>query len=212
MSFSKRQRASSLLALAGWLFLCGTAAPPAPSFEQQGRMCVAATEMSALAGTLAAGDYLEHAGAGTAVSVRRDGDRLWLHNTTLGIDRTVPFAGASTGGACSTSPQEERLATPGTIPLAYLASFAQVLRYRSVHAPAGGADVMKGVTSTILATYGPYVLVMFWTPPQGLPVSLNCLGLEYYRVDPRANAVLPFDGCVEGHERTLPSLRQLPAR
>jgi hypothetical protein len=170
--------------------------------------------MSALSRALGAAGYLDKpAGADATVTVYQDEDRLHIQNAALGIDLSSAFASKPKSEACAISSNEQRLATVGTVPVSYVASFAQVIRYRAANPPAeGGADTADTGTSTTMAEYGPYVLVMFWTPPASPPVTLSCLGLAYYRVDPRTNVVLPFDGCVEGHNRVLPGLSQLPPR
>jgi hypothetical protein len=214
MSSSRRRLASrlSVLALAASILFCRVPVRAAQHFEQSGRLCASAVEMSALSGALAAAGYLDMP-AGAAVTVHQDADRLRIQNAALGIDLSSAFALEPKSEACVISSNAQRLATTGSILVGYVASFAQVVRYRAANPPAaGGADIVDAGTSTIMAGFGPYVLVMFWTPTASPPATLSCLGLEYYRVDPRTNAVLPFDGCVEGHNRVLPGLNQLPSR
>ncbi|HTA38718.1 MAG TPA: hypothetical protein VK760_06560, partial [Candidatus Acidoferrales bacterium] len=202
MSSSRRRHASrlSILALAAPIVFCGATIGAAQHFEQSGRLCAPAVEMSALAGALAAGGYLEKPGAAVAtLTVREDGGRLRIQNVALGIDLSAPFQPENE--ACATSAKAERLEAAGAIPMAYLRSFVQVVRYRVAHPPTNGADLMDAGTSTMMAAYGPYVLIVPWNKPDVPMVSLSCKGGEYYRVDPRTGAVLPFDGCVEGHTR-----------
>jgi hypothetical protein len=210
MSSSKALRGNRLLAVAGSILLCTPAARAAQTLHQQGRLCAPAVEMSAISNALAASGNLDAPAAGAYVTVRRDGDQLTLQNVRLGIDRTAALAVESSHWACATASQDERLAPTGRIPLVYAVSFAQTERYRIEYPPVGGADLSDRGTSTMMAAYGPYVLIMFWNKPDEPMVLLSCKGLEYYRVDPRTHAVLPFDGCVEAHDRVLPGLNQLP--
>lgn len=212
MSSSKRRLASGLTLLA-IVASIGIAAPgrAGQSEEQRGRLCAAAVEMSVLSDALSGAGYLgKAADADAALAVRQDGDRLRIQNQALGVDLSPAYLPDSKNEACKLPLNSEKLAAIATIPMAYVASFAQVMRYRIAHLPLDGADLTQRSTYAIMATYGPYVLVMLWTPgPVG---TLGCEGLEYYRRDPRTNQVLPFDGCVEGHRRTLSGLKQLPPR
>jgi hypothetical protein len=213
MSSSRRRLASRLskLALAASIVVCCSPAVEAQQFEHTGRLCASAAAMVTLAGALAPGGYLDKSSdAAVKLGVHRDGNNLRIQNRALGIDLSPALAFEPTPQACAIAPNAEKLDDTGLIPLAYVASFAQVERYRVAHPPADGADLTNGGTSTMMAAYGPYVLIMPWNKPDVPMVSLSCKGGEYYRVDPRTNAVLPFDGCVEGHNRVLPSLSQLP--
>jgi hypothetical protein len=213
MSSLRRRPASRLsaLGLTASIVFCLAPAHAAQPLEQKGRLCAPAAEMSVLSGALAAGGYLDKPGAADAfVAVRRDRDDLRLESPALGIDVTASFAAGAQSEACKIFPKDQTLAWAGAIPMTYVASFAQVLRYRTAHPPIDGANLTKIETLASMAAYGPYVLISLWTLPPGPMVTLSCSGGEYYRVDPGTNGVLPFDGCVEGHKRVLPGLSQLP--
>lgn len=214
MSSSRRRPASrlSVFALAAsTVFLCLAPANAAQPFEQKGRLCAPAAEMSVLSGALAAGGYLDRPTQDASVAVRRYRGDLRLHNAALGIDVTASLSGGAQSDACKIFPKDQTLASAGAIPITYVASFARVLRYRTVHPPIDGANLTEVRTLASMAAYGPYVLISLWTlPPPGPIMTLSCSGGEYYRVDSGTNGVLPFDGCVEGHKRVLPGLSQLP--
>jgi hypothetical protein len=164
--------------------------------------------MSAL--SLALGAYLKKAAADGSVTVHRDEGDLRVQNASLGIDVRVSYTDEPQPVACRSFPLDETLASIGAVPLTYIASFDQAVRYRVVHPPSGSYHLTKNTSASIRA-YGPYIVVSLWTPVLP-PGSLGCLGSEYYRINPLTKAVQPFDGCVEGHNRVLPGLSQLPPR
>jgi hypothetical protein len=107
MSSLRRRPASRLSAFAlaaSTVFLCLAPANAAQPFEQKGRLCAPAAEMSVLSGALAAGGYLD-----------------------------------------------QTLASAGAIPITYVASFAQALRYRTVHPPIDGANLTEVRTLASMA-------------------------------------------------------------
>ncbi len=127
---------------------------------------------------------------------------------------TVKTAAGVSPATCSVvRPGTSVLLASGTLPGANVAALAAVLAYRHSFAwPFGAAHLDQRGTSLYLQTRGRYLFVSIIDKPSQAN-QLGCSGEEYYRVDAQSFAVLPFDGCIEGHapSTALPGVMQLPA-
>jgi len=127
---------------------------------------------------------------------------------------TVKTTASVSHATCSVvRPGTSVLLPSGTLPGANVAALAAALAYRRSFAwPLGAAHLDQGGTSVYLQTRGRYLFVSIIDNPSQTH-QLGCSGDEYYRVDSQSFAVLPFDGCVEGHAHStaLPGVMQLPA-
>lgn len=195
-----------------------TARAQAPA-EFSGRLCVPMPEMQAFREAFKADTELLRKmvvdNATINVVSTRDGYQLSSQNPAL--RRTVLAEATPAASSCVTSPTEERIKTIGSIKAAYIASFDVVTSYRQNHQPwpLGAINSDPSRVDVVAAPYGQYVIVSLadnysHRAADGNAI-LGCEGVEYYRVDLRQGSAVPFDGCVEGHQRgLLPALSQLP--
>lgn len=117
--------------------------------------------------------------------------------------------------SCAIFPPEERTRNLRDVKKKYITAFRAVISYRNTHPwPLQGVGVDPQRVNVMLAEYGRFVLV---TLGNNYPLrdasghaALGCAGVEYYRYDPSSTSLLPFDGCVESHQRFLPRLSSLP--
>ncbi len=149
------------------------------------------------------------------INVTVAGDRYQLNNPSPPLKRSVAMTVAPTARSCAIFPAEETIQKTGSTNAAYIASFEAVMKYRRDHSwPSGGVNPNPSLVDVMSARYGQYVLTMlsdnYSHEDSAGRAQLGCAGGEYYRVDLREGAVLPFDGCIEGHTRVLPRLSQLP--
>lgn len=183
-----------------------------------GRLCAGASVIAAAA------EALKLDGVGKS-ELMRSGATAKVSTSAKGVMARVDSRSAMANGsvtlpnsaACLTDPQNQTLAGHNDeLPARFLGAFQLVEAYRSLHPwPLGSADVQSASTGVIMEDYDHrYIIVMLSDnspkyDAQGQRV-LGCSGEEYYRIDPASTTVLPFDGCVEGHQRVLPSFSQLP--
>lgn len=120
--------------------------------------------------------------------------------------------------SCAIVPSKEKIASVGSIQAAYVAAFGIVQSYRKSHVwPLGPVSLDPPRVDIVVMHYRQYVIVTLGNrfprrDAKGTPLLLSCQGVEYYRVDLRQGAALPFDGCIEGHTPgLLPRLTQLPS-
>jgi hypothetical protein len=117
---------------------------------------------------------------------------------------------AMTKNMCRTSPSSELLAAHGySIPAQYATALAAVAHYRAKGQTNDDA-LGDSNTEVIIYAYAASFIIIATSEKSPDPPALSCAGSHYYRVTLSTNQVYEFDGCVEGHERTLPAFSKLP--
>lgn len=195
-----------------------TARAQAPA-EFSGRLCVTMPEMQAFQEAFKADAELlrKMAADNATINVVSTGDRYRLSSRNPVLSRTLLAKATPAASPCAASPAEETIKTIGSINAAYIASFDVVTSYRQNHQPwpLGAINSDPSRVDVVGVRYGQYVIISladsYSHRDAAGNATLGCGGVEYYRIDLRQAIALPFDGCIEGHQRgLLPALSQLP--
>lgn len=142
---------------------------------------------------------------------------------TLEVRRADSTASTATSSVPNVAPSAALCPSylPGTVLLvdapsvsgATFAALAAALSYRETATWPGAhpAHPDQPGTSLYVESRGPYQYVKFYDDPNLVRGWDSCAGQEFYRVDPRTYAVLPYNGClVGGNALGLPQINELP--
>jgi hypothetical protein len=151
--------------------------------------------------------------ARTTVTISRSTATMEARRADSTAASSVPNVAPSTTLCLSYVPGTVLLAEAPTVSGATFAALAAALSYRgqAIWPGAHPAHPDQPGTSLYVETRGPYQYVKFYDDPNLVRGWDTCAGQEFYRVDPRAYTVLPYNGClVGGNDLRLPRIDELP--